>query len=288
METKEKESYAYGLDKPEKPSTRVKLFDANENEIDFSEVGEAEAKPFEESYFDKVGDWLGKHGPAISHLFLIIGSGAGTVRNAWHLSQLDSVDVWQLIFAVLLFCGLIVECAFAYAWMKRGSFTLAGPQLATAKKLYDRSSIVMIGDLSLSLAEIAFGVGKIAQFWVGIVQPIMAVHLVRLFYQLKGEHPEAVARQNVVTLKALMRAEWVEEEAANQRLALDESRHERFMQRAALNKRHEHGRKLVAGRWFNGQMKRAVKDAVNQKLLPDALGKLKRLPKLLKLNGRKN
>ena len=38
---------------------------------------------------------------------------------------------------------------------------------------------------------------------------------------------------------------------------------------------------LVTGRWFNTQIKRAVRAAVGQRLLPDAMGKLKRLPKLL-------
>ena len=275
----------FSIGTPDRPSRKIKLFGADDKEIDLTEVGSSgEESPFEDSYFDAVGDWLGKHGPAISHLFLIIGSAFGTVSNAWHLSHMDSVSIWQLVFGVLLFCGLIVECAFAVSWLKRGSTDLAGNQLVTVKKLYDRSSIVMIGDLSLSLAEVALGIGGIAAFWVGCVQPIFSVHLVRLFFQLKGEHPMTIARQRVGTLKARMAAGEVENEAQALQLILDEERHNRFMQRASLEQRIAAGEALVSSRWFRSQIKRAVKDSVGKSLLPNVRAKLANLPNLLRLN----
>ncbi len=141
----------------------------------------------------------------------------------------------------------------------------------------------MIGDLSLSVAAVAIGIGDVAQYWVGIVQPLFAVHLVRIFFAIKGEHPMTIAKQKVATLKAYMAAGAVENEAAEMRLQLDEERHERFMKRAALNQRIAAGEVLVSGGWFKRQVKRAVRDSVNKKLLPGIRGKLGKLPQLLRL-----
>lgn len=272
----------------ELPRRRVRLYSASDEPLDLSASGSGHENPFEESYFDRVGDWLGKHGPAISHLFLIIGSAAGTLTNAFHFAEVDGQVIYTLL-VTLIFCGLIVEASFAYAWMKRGSTDLAGAQIASVNKLYNRSSIVMIGDLSLSVAAVAIGIGDIAEYWVGIVQPLFAVHLVRIFFALKGEHPMTIAKQRVATLKAYMDAGAVENEAENMRLQLDEERHERFMKRAALEQRIAAGEALVAGGWFRRQVKKAVHESVNKKLLPEVRARLGKLPELLRLGqGRSN
>lgn len=266
----------------EDTTRKVHLYSANDEPIDLDklELGEGKKQPFDESYFDKVSSWLAQHGPALAKLLLIIGSGAGTVYNAIKAGHMDGVEIGWLVTLILMAAGLIVEMGFAYGWSRRGSYDLAGEQHATVDKIFNRSSYVMIGDLSLSVAEIAFGVGGIATYWIGIVQPIMAVHVVRLFYKLKGEHPEYIAEMEIVDMKARMKASAVRDAAKAQQLALAEKEHERSLEWAALRKRHEHGQKLVTSRWYDRQIKVATREAVGQKLLGvrDRLGKL---PKLL-------
>jgi len=279
----------FNLGDPEKPSPKVTLYNSNDEPIDLTDTGSGNENPFEHSFFDIVGDWLGKHGPAISHLFLIIGSAAGTLTNAIHFATGPEGQLVHTLFATLIFCGLIVEASFAYAWMKQGSTDLAGAQIKSVRDLYNRSSFVMIGDLSLSVASVAIGIGDVAQYWVGIVQPLFAVHLVRLFFVIKGSHPMTIAKQKVATLKAYMEAGAVENEAEHMRLQLDEERHERFMRRAALEQRIAAGEALVSGGWFKRQVKKAVRQSVDKKLLPDVRSRLGKLPELLRLPGsRKN
>ena len=166
----------------------------------------------------------------------------------------ESKLVW-LITLILAAAGLIVECGFAYGWSRKGSGSLAGKQVRTVENIFNRSSYVMIGDLSLSVAEIAFGVGGIATYWIGIVQPIMAVHIVKLFYRLKGEHPEYIAELEIVNMQADMRASQIRERVQNQKLQLAERNYERSMEWASLRKRHEHGYKLVNSRWYDRKSK---------------------------------
>lgn len=252
-------------------------------------VGEGKKKPFDESFFDVVSNWLATHGPALAKLLLIIGSAAGTIYNAIRAGHIDGVEIGWLVTMILSAAGLIVECGFAYGWSRQGSYDLAGRQRVTVDKLFNRSSYVMIGDLSLSVAEIAFGVGGIATYWIGLVQPIMAVHVVKLFYRLKGEHPEYIAEMEIVDMQANMKASLIRDAAQVQRLELAEKGHERSLEWAALRKRHEHGTKLVASRWYDRQVKQAVKEAVNQTYLPGLRKALGKLPKLLRLGqGRSN
>ena len=224
--------------------------------------------PFDSSFFDGISNWLATHGPALAKLLLIIGSTAGTIYNAIKAGKSDGVEIGWLITLILAAAGLIVECGFAYGWSRKGSGSLAGKQVRTVEKIFNRSSYVMIGDLSLSVAEIALGVGGIAMYWIGIVQPIMAVHIVKLFYRLKGEHPEYIAELEIVNMQADMRASQIRDRVQNQKLQLAERNYERSMEWASLRKRHEHGYKLVNSRWYNRKVKRAVKEAVDQKYLP--------------------
>ncbi len=271
-------------------SRKINLFGADNQPLDLEsiDVGEGRKEPFDSSYFDAVSSYLSTHGPALAKLLLIVGSGAGTVYNAIKAGHMEGVEIGWLVTLILTAAGLIVEMGFAYGWSRRGSYDLAGEQRATVDKIFNRSSYVMIGDLSLSVAEIAFGVGGIATYWIGIVQPVMAVHVVRLFYKLKGEHPEYLAEMELVDMKARMKAAAIRDAAKDQRLALAERDHERAMEWASLDKRHEHALKLVTGRWYDRQVKREVRDAVGQGIgrMRTQLGKL---PRLLRLgNPQKN
>lgn len=247
-------------------------------------IGEIKS-PFDASYFDTVSNWLALHGPALAKLFLIVGSGAATVYNAIKAGHMDGVEIGWMITLILCAAGLIVEMGFAYGWSRRGSYELAGRQRKTVDKIFNESSYVMIGDLSLSVAEIAFGIGGVATIWIGVVQPIMAVRIVRLFYKLKGQHPEYMAQMEVVDMQARMRAMDVRDQAENQRLELAEREHERAMKWAALMKRHEHAHKLVTGRWYSRQVKRVVREAVGRSI-GAMRGDLKRLPGMIGLTGK--
>lgn len=261
---------------------KVHLYGPNSEPLDLEslDIGEGRKQPFDSSALDHVSNLLATHGPALAKLLLIVGSATGTIYNAIKAGHMDGVQIGFLVTLILSAAGLIVECGFAYGWSRRGSYDLAGAQRVTVDKIFNRSSYVMIGDLSLSVAEVAFGVGGIATYWIGIVQPVMAVHVVRLFYRLKGEHPEYLAEIEIVDLRAQMKAMAIRDAANDQRLALAEHEHERSLQWAALRKRHEHGKKLVESRWYDREIKRATREAVGERLV-SVRGKLLGLPKLL-------
>lgn len=266
---------------------RVHLYSAKDQLLDLDSLaaGAGSKSPFDPSFFDVVSNWLAKHGPSLAKLLLIVGSAAGTVYNAIKASHMEGVEIGWLIMLILSAAGLIVECGFAYGWSRRGSYDLAGKQRETVDKIFNRSSYVMIGDLSLSVAEVAFGIGGIATYWIGIIQPVMAVYIVKLFYTLKGQHPEYIAEMEIVDLKANAKASQIRDAANDQKLELAEKNHERTLQWAALRKRHEHGLKLAGSRWYNRQVKQATREAVNREYLPAVRKKLGKLPKLLRLEG---
>lgn len=272
-----------GLHKASKKATpSAKLFGPNNQPLNLQNVGSGKEQPFEDSYFDAVGNWLGRHGPAIAHLLLIVGSAASTVTNAWHWSHIDDELVISILIT-LLFCGLIVEAAFGYSWKMRGTTNLTGMQVHTALFMYNLASIIMIGDLGFSVIESALDIDDVAGYWVGIVQPLGSVWLVRKFYEIKGQHPMTIAKQKVATLKARAAASRVEHHAAEFRLELDEAKHERFMKRAALEQRIGAGEALVGSGWFRRQVNKAVKQSVNATLLPSIKEKVGKLPQLLGL-----
>ena len=74
----------------------------------------------------------------------------------------------------------------------------------------------MIGGLSLSVAEI--GVDGIATYWFGIVQPVMAVHIVKLSTRSKA----SIRIMEIVELRANMKAAQIRDTANDQRLELAE------------------------------------------------------------------
>lgn len=239
--------------------------------------------PFDRSALDTVSTLLAQHGPALAKLLLIAGSATGTIYNAIKAGSHPQVLNGGLLIAILISAGLIVECGFAYAWSRKGSHDLAGLQRKTVDAIFHRSSYVMIGDLSLSVAEVAFGIGNVAIYWIGLVQPFCAVHIVKLFYELKGQHPEYIAEMEIVDMRADMKAAELRDEAETQRLNLAERNHERQLQWASLRERHQAGSKLVSSRWFRRQTSKAVKDAVGKKLLQDIRKRVGKLPSLLRL-----
>lgn len=266
----------------------VELYGPDDQKLNLSALtdrGAGAKNPFDSSFLDGASRMLATHGPAFAKLSLIVGSATATVYNAIKAGASPRVLNGDLITTVLIAAGLIVECGFAYAWSRKGSYDLAGAQRITADAIFNRASLIMIGDLSLSVAEIAFGVGMIAIYWVGIVQPIFAVHIVRLFYRLKGEHPEYIAEMEIVDLRADLRAADIRDKADALRLSLAERKHERHMQWAALDARHYSGSKLVTSRWFKRQVNNAVKEAVGKSLLGDIRARVGKLPKLLRIGG---
>lgn len=248
---------------------------------EFGDHGAGHKDPFEASFLDAASRTLATHGPAFAKLSLIVGSATATIYNAIKAGNHPAVLSSGLVTTILIAAGLIVECGFAYAWSRKGSYDLAGAQRLTADAIFNRSSLVMIGDLSLSVAEVAFGVGQIAVFWIGIVQPIVAVHIVRLFYRLKGEHPEYIAELEVVDLRADMRASRIRDKADVLRLSQAERKHERHLQWAALEERHRSGVRLVSSGWFRRRVNQSVKDAVGKNILGDVRKRLGKLPALL-------
>lgn len=265
------------------------IYGPNNEELDLSTLtdhGSGSKDPFDPSFLDAISKQLARHGPALAKLLLILGSGSATVYNAIRAGLHPNVAVPELLTAILTAAGLIVECGFAYGWSRKGSYDLAGEQRSTVDAIFNRSSYVMIGDLSLSVAEIAFGVGNIAIYWIGIVQPILAVHIVKLFYKLKGQHPEYIAEMEIIDLRADARAADIRDKAESFRLSLAEKKHDRDMQRAALSERHRSGNKLVTSRWFRRQVNNAVKDSVGKNLLVDIRARVGKLPRLLGI-GRK-
>lgn len=268
------------------------LYGPNNQKLDLDNLtdhGAGRKKPFDSSPLDTISDLLATHGPALAKLMLIFGSGTATVYNAFKAGAHPDILNGNMLTTILIAAGLIVECGFAYGWSRRGSYDLAGFQRQRVDMIFNRSSWVMIGDLSLSVAEIAFGIGQIALYWVGIVQPVMAVHIVKLFYKLKGEHPEYIAEMEIVDMKADLKAAQIRDQAEEARLAIAENKHERSLQWASLNERHASSTKLVTSRWFRRKVNNEVKEAVGKNLLGDVRERVGKLPKLLRIkNARRN
>ena len=270
------------------------LVDPNGNRIDYSMLFDDvethhDPNPFESTKLDWITDGLAKYGPIVGKVFLIVGSASGTAYNAWKASQMDAVAVWWLVLSILGFCGLIVEGGFAYGWGVRGSKKLAGDQVKTADNIFKRSAYTMMGDLSLSVGEIAFGIHGLAQFWIGILQPFVAVHIIMLYYKLKGESPEALAEQEVVTYKAQARADDIRDRAEQWKGELADRKNARQIEAKARKRRHAYLLKVVNGFWYGRKMKKQVDEYVGKSLLGDGLKtKLKALPQSLSLKNRKN
>lgn len=265
------------------------LYGPNDEALDITDHGAGRKDPFDSSVLDSISNLLAQHGPALAKLLLIIGSGTATIYNAIKAGNHPQVLNGGLLTTILVAAGLIVECGFAYAWSRKGSYDLAGQQRQTVDSIFNRSSYVMIGDLSLSVAEIAFGIGNIAIYWIGLVQPFCAVHIVKLFYKLKGQHPEYIAEMEIVDMRADMKAAEIRDKAEVQRLTLADRKHERHLQWASLRERHQAGSKLVSSRWFRRQINKAVKDAVGKNLLEDVRKRVGKLPMLLRIkNERRN
>ena len=266
------------------------LYGPNNQKLDLDNLmdkGSGLKKPFDPSPLDTISDLLATHGPALAKLLLIFGSGTATVYNAFKAGNHPGVLNGEMLTTILIAAGLIVECGFAYGWSRRGSYDLAGRQRQRVDLIFNRSSYMMIGDLSLSVAEIAFGIGNIALYWVGIVQPFMAVHVVKLFYKLKGEHPEYIAEMEIVDMRADIKAAQIRDMAEGARLDLAENKHERHLQWASLNERHSSSTKLVGSRWFRRKVSREVKEAVGKNLLDDVRERVGKLPRLLKIRNTK-
>lgn len=269
---------------------KSKLYDPGGNRLDYAQVfGEPEVQrkddPFEESALDAIPEFLHKHGPVIGKLFLILGSASATAYNSWKASHMEGVAVWWLVFSILGFCGLIVEGGFAYGWGVRGKQRLAGEQVKTADKIFKRSAYTMMGDLSLSVGEIAFGIHGIAQFWIGILQPFVAVHIIMLYYKLKGEDPEAMAKQEIVTLRAQAKADEVSDKAQAWKHELADRKNHRQIEAREMQRRHAYLLKVVNSWWYGRRMRREVNQYVGKYLLGTGLkDKLKELPQSLNLN----
>ncbi|MDZ4698565.1 MAG: hypothetical protein SH809_02560 [Rhodothermales bacterium] len=264
----------------------VTLYGANDRPLELPNIegasrGAGRREPFDKSFLDGPKNWFSKHGPALANLLLMGGSATGTVATALRSSHAAGLDSPLLVASVMILAGLVIECGFAWAWSRQGTHDLAGRQRVLADRMFKMAAAVMVGDLSLSLAEVAFGVGGIAPYWIGGIQPAAAVWIVYTFYAIKGAHPEHLADLEIVDLRADAKAAAMRDRADAFRLALAERKHERALKWAALDTRQEYAEKLVTGRWFRRRVKGEVKKAVGQNLLGDVRRKLGELPRLL-------
>lgn len=233
--------------------------------------------PFDDTPLNQVVEQLKKHGIALAKIIFMIGTASATLfgglaagANSWEVMCM----VWG--------SGFILECLFAYSWVMTGNKKIAGRQDAIVQRIFKVSSLVMMGDLITMLLEAQAGAHQLFVIWTSIVQPLAAVYLMNQIYKLKNLHPETIAMREMVNLHAGMKASALRDKAHDDRLRLAEKEHERALEWAALRKRHEHAERLVSGRWYDREIKRATKAAVGQQL--DGMGlKLGKLPKLLKI-----
>lgn len=267
----------------------VTLYGADDRPLSLADLGVTDRgagrkEPFDKSFLDGVKNWFAKHGPALANLLLMGGSATGTVATAIRTSHTSGLDSPVMVAAVMIFAGLVIECGYAWAWSRQGTHDLAGRQRVLADRLFKMASVVMVGDLSLSLAEVAFGVGGMAPYWIGGVQPAAAVWIVYTFYAIKGAHPEHLAEMEIVDLRADAKAADARDKADAFRLQLAERNHERAMRWAALDTRQDYAERLVRSGWFRRRVKGAVKEAVGQNLLGNVRAQLGKLPRLLGLS----
>lgn len=264
----------------------VTLYGADEKPLRLEDLGvtnhgAGSKSPFDRSFLDGPKNWFAKHGPALANLLLMAGSAAGTIYTAIRTSHGSGIDTPFLVAAVMILAGLVIECGYGWAWSRQGTHHLAGRQRVLADRIFKGASVVMVGDLSLSLAEVAFGIGHYSAYWIGGIQPMAAVAIVYTFYLIKGAHPEHLAELEIVDMRAAARAADARDKVEAFRLQLAERQHERAMRTAALETRQAYGERLVTSGWFRRRVKREVKGAVGHSLLGDVRQAVGKLPRLL-------
>lgn len=207
------------------PSRKVKLYGPNSQPLKSVTVEKpnikSPASPFnEDSPLNKVIEFLHEHGPAAAKLFLMMATGAATAYGGW---TAGGGTEW-LIMLMVWGCGFIVECAFAYSWVMKGSEKLAGAQVGINDRIHNRSSLLMIGALVTMLFGHQTAVTMPFIIWTSVFETIGAVWIIHQFYKLKGSHPMAMAEAEIVTLAASVEAEKVREQARDFKLLLSDAK----------------------------------------------------------------
>ena len=162
-----------------------KLLDLDELDLDHPE------SPFDDTPINKVVEFLKKHGIALAKVVFMIGTGAATFIGGWSAATSGEEVIWAIALMVWG-CGFIHECLFAYSWVKKGSYELAGMQLTILDRVHNYSSIAMLGALICMLLEHQTN-NELVHYlfigWTSIAEPLLAVWLMHSLYIMKGAHP---------------------------------------------------------------------------------------------------
>ena len=266
------------LPKRRKPRRDTRLLGPDGQPVKMIDVQSIEVEsPFDDTPLDWLPMLLKEHGIALSKIMFMVATGSATVFGG--LAAANAGGAFNLTVALMVWgCGLLLEIAFAYAWFMEGSEKLAGEQKEILRRIFNTATWVMLGDLGCMLLEHQFAgngmVHNLFIFWTSVVQTGAAIYIMRAYFNLKGAHPIAAARDEAVTTKAEIAALWIKEDAAKQRLMIDSAKNDREINYRDLEIRIKEEKSVVNSRKYRKKLKKeASRKLLGDELIPIAHGK---------------
>ena len=273
---KKKTSTTTQVQKPNTSNANVQVHTSNDDllapeNFDFKTIDMKGAKnPFlevkdkkGESPLHGVVNLLHNHGPALAKLLLMVATIGATLFACYKVivnppaiggSAPDQMAGF-LIAAMIFGCATIVECMFAYSWVKKGSRSIAGKQVEIIDAMHKVTMWVMIGTLITMQLEAQAGLHVLFIAWTSIVDPIAAVYLINAMYRLKGAHPKSQAIEEAITLEAEINAERVREQVKNFKVLLGKAQNRRRLATKRTRTEREEQTKLTNSRRFRRMIK---------------------------------
>jgi len=250
----------------------VQLYGANGNALDLTQGEAGDTNPFDSNGIAFIKAFLAKYAVDIALLFLILSSGAGTVFSSVRAgSQLAAGNAagW-LITPVLIGFGLVIECAAAWSWSRRGTTRLVGKMIRTNDQIFKWSVFAMLGTMILSVSAIvvqALADGGV--YWM-YVEASIAIRIFFLLYRIKGEHPGVQADQIAATARARNKADWIIDQTEKTRLTLDERAYARDRRRLDSRTRHAEGMGVLTSKKYLRTIKHIMQGKILEELVPEA------------------
>lgn len=235
--------------------SKTGLVDMYGKTINLNEGSSGRKDPFEENRLAAFKRFFAKYGPDLALIFLIVASGGATLYNA-HGAYLIAPYWGAVLAAIVAGAGLVVECGYAWSWVKRGSLDLVGAMIKTNDSINKWSRGAMYLDIVLTVSTLVFALSDFGIYWMIFGQPLVALRIVYFWYVLKGQHPETLADQAEITLKARARADVILDAIEEMKLNLLERQHKRELACGKMRVAHEAEMRRLWSAWYRRRMKR--------------------------------
>lgn len=266
-----------------RPATQILDSSGNAINLQSGEIGDID--PFDKTVLSSVKGFFAKYGVDLALILLICGSMAGTIFNSIRVGDISIVQDGLFFLSTLLICfGLVVEFGLAWSWSRRGTTRLVGIMRKRNDSIFRWSVWCILIDIMLAVSGAIVDIGESGIYWMIFGQPVCAIRIVFLWYKLKGEHPQTIAKQVQATVRAQNQANLALEESHKLKLVLDEKKFERQRERLNMETRHAEALKVLSSQRYVRTISALMKQKVREDLVPEVsawTGLFKRSPKLL-------